>query len=699
MDPNSIINFKYFIEEKRLLIATKFEKLLMQKISNLAAIFNNFTKSFFCHKSFFLISSFLVIIANIFIDSKLNLGFRSSYYLELAEKIIQNKITFNEATKSNSSLVIIFSIFCSNLAKIFAINSAIISKIIYNFCAFLAVFSSRKILQKIYRNQDSDQDSLILLNLLSLAFLVGIFLPIFTSDYNEFLTENSLFLILLYPFLAIQLLFLKNREKEMIKYQFISLFLAVLVYFLSPFFILILFFCYSYRLKEALKIKDKNHTKDLNSYLTIIALIFLATVIITLITIFSFTDFYLNSFLAIFDKNYSGLIFPIREDIFTFLLLIFAAKNIATKNHQNKKNFDFSQEINLAILVFLSISSLVILQIDGFYFQRSSIYSASIFLIFLVFYRSIKEQIFSKIHLLIISLISIATFFDKVFLQDLFFNIVLLWPFYWLAERRKNEDNLVKKNRLVFDLFFSAMLVLNLYLLIDKRLGFIGWILSAILFFSVIFLTQKNEKNDNIFSKKKILLILVFSYFLFLFFSQFSFNHNYQSPNNFNQKVITFLHQNLAKNSDENFIFISGQDLANYPIRSIMQKTNPVNFSNFQKFYDQIDKKIGEDQNDFDKSLFELKQQIKNNQNKFLLIEENSLQPVSKCRISFLEYYLRDSEFRDFFIKNYQFFSKIIEIKKEEKINFFSEKKVKNLSLKSNEKITRNVEIYLRKNH
>lgn len=92
-----------------------------------------------------------------------------------------------------------------------------------------------------------------------------------------------------------------------------------------------------------------------------------------------------------------------------------------------------------------------------------------------------------------------------------------------------------------------------------------------------------------------------------------------------------------------------------------------------------------------------LKQQIERKENKLIFVEKNQIS-FDRCAINFLEYYLRDPEFKKVFLQNYVFLNQAITLQKAEKeVKFFDDNNTLELP-QSTDFIDAEVEVYIRKN-
>lgn len=191
-----ILEIQKNIEEKRQIYGKKLAIFLL-------SIFNNFLKKsdeliakrIFC---FWLI--FLFFSLSIFLRSNLDISYLSAYEL---------------SNKNEFSLVHLINLISLQIAKISGFNKMLVADYLVNFLAIISLIFSTKILTK--SNLTVTHQNLIII-----AFALGFFLQINAIEYGEFIVENSLFLIVIFPYIS----FLLRRKNC----NFISQIFSILVF-------------------------------------------------------------------------------------------------------------------------------------------------------------------------------------------------------------------------------------------------------------------------------------------------------------------------------------------------------------------------------------------------------------------------------------------------------------------------------------
>jgi hypothetical protein len=283
------------------------------------------------------------------------------------------------------------------------------------------------------------------------------------------------------------------------------------------------------------------------------------------------------------------------------------------------------------------------------------------------------------------------------FAQKEFFAIALdcvaFWAIFVLILSKKWREILAKNsqiNDIFLNEFFLPRSVISwFYFLLLFALSLIvslsdnynaGWIFSAVIF--VLMLSFYQELHEKFSSDKKMsrlsacALFLVLSYVVGLHLASISdiFNYNLKSlksPNHVNDQMVKIIKNHTKK--DEQIMVIASTISGTYPIINYLEKENPLPSAHLLSFYESIEK--NDSLTKAKSYLFSrLKQQLKNQNTKLIFIEKKQTAHDDDCRISFLEKYFYDQEFKEIFLKNYVFLNRIIEeIPAEKKVSFFNE--------------------------
>ena len=172
----SILEIQKNIEEKRQIYGQKLENFLLN-------IFNNFLKKseeLLGNKIFCFWLVFLFFSLSIFLRSKLDIGYLSAFEL---------------ANQNSFSLIHYFNLIPLKIAQISGLNLMLIADHFINLLAIISLIISIKILRKSHL-------FVIHQNLIIISFALGFFLQIKAIEYGEFIVENSLFLIVIFPYIS-----------------------------------------------------------------------------------------------------------------------------------------------------------------------------------------------------------------------------------------------------------------------------------------------------------------------------------------------------------------------------------------------------------------------------------------------------------------------------------------------------------------
>ncbi len=675
------------IEEKRLILGTKIEGFLLQKI----AIIADFFARLFSSKNCAFIGSIIIFLISIFVRSYRDIGQDTGLYLEVAQKILMGGKYYQDFFENNLPLSYCFTIIPVFLAKVFSLNPIILLEIFVNLIGIFTLYSSYKILTRSYIFKDRT-----VFNLVILSFAAGFFLRIFTLQFNEFGTRSTYFLAFAFPYLSYQ--FLQEAELKKSDQFFIGI-LAGLLFCLKPHYGVLVI---------AFEIKKFFENKSLKSLFAIRNFVTASLIIFYLISLFLFFPDYIKAIPAFaetyFDPKYFYPLFPLKEDIYPLILLIIPCFFL-------RKKFEFLRPFFFTSLVFCVI---VASELTGVYDQRVLLYSLSLPLVSLLILALIRDhQINWHRDFLTLLLILLIPQFDRSFFVTTAFNICAFWWIFVLALSPKWNKIISDKDfkncnylRYIFLLreplswfCFGLLVVITIKMSSNRIINHISWGFTAVIF--ILMISFYHNLHRQFIDKAKMSLLsasvifVVLSYFISLQLAAIFNVHEYKSPNSVNDEMINAVNQYVA--ADENYITISGRIIGSYSVRNYVNKINPLPFSQLQPLYVEIDNrdKIG---GVASYMISKIKEQMINPKNKLIFVEPRGLPSNDRCRILLLEYYLRDAEFRKIFFENYKFSHRIISTKAaEKKVKFFSDKQVKSYSISSGEAIVRDAEVYVRK--
>lgn len=535
--------------------------------------------------------------------------------------------------------------------------SIIALEIFSNLIGILALYVSFRILRK----SDVSKDQTVF-NLIILSFACGFFLRVFTLQFNEFGTKTTYFLALAFPYISYQLAReLKNSDQVLIGFLAAAIFCLNLHYG-----ILVLVF-------ELAKLFEKKSFKPifcLRNLVTFLLLIFYSLLF--------------PGHIAALSPLCSNLFLMIREDLFPILLLISLCFFLLKKNH-------FLQPFFLTALASLLI---VISQLSASYDQRTVAYSLSLPFIILAVFLIIKNN---KISWRRDRFILFLIFFVSQFDEKNFFALALdLCAFWWvfvliisakLRKKRIFDKGFLAQVFLPRDFnswfYFSILALGSIALSFNQNASQIFWIISAIIFALLINFYQKISADKNFSRLTASTVFMVLSYIFALHLAAiFNFSNSaafeYKTPNYVSEQMAAVIKK--YSNEGEQVTAISSRSSDLYPLVSYLGRvTTPLAISAKKPLFSK------------------LKQQLENPENKLVFVEKKSSTFDERCEIGFLEYYFRDEEFKNIFLKNYVFLNRIIEEKtSEEKVQFFNDGHELKWS-GTPETIERDVEIYIRK--
>jgi hypothetical protein len=367
-----LLEIKTAIEEKRLILALKFEKFLLKKFKN----FLNLLKSFFSHENCSLYLSFFIALVSFFIRSKVDIGYYSAYNIDFADKL-DKSLSFKDQYFGFIFLLIPLV----KSANFLAINKIIFIDYFFNFLGLLSIFFSHKILKnsQIFAKKFT-------LNLVIISFAISYFWRVETLIYNDFIVEQSFLLILIFLFLSYR--FINSEKPKKINQIKLAIISNLIIALNFKYIIIILCF----EIIRFLNIKNfKNFFNFYNVFFVIFFVNYLYLLTLYFPSYFANLNSQINS--QIFIKLFSADILNNFTVYFYFLLVGF----FITKENKYLNN--------LAILMF---SALLILAIEPFdLITKSLFYSLSFPLVFLTLFnlKSLDNLFFIKNWFIIVSIL------------------------------------------------------------------------------------------------------------------------------------------------------------------------------------------------------------------------------------------------------------------------------------------------------
>ncbi len=675
------------IEEKRLVYGYRFGDFLIKKMLK----FGQSLRGLGASKYFAFYGCLAIFLVSILVRSARDIGHDTGSYLEMGGKILAGGKYYHDFFEGNFPLALYLSVIPHILSRLFSIHLVIAAEIFYNFIGLVAIISSALILKKstLVNNKS-------FYNLILFAFSAGYFLRIFSLQFNEFGTKASYLLLFAYPYIAYQF-----PRKEAITGidKIISGALAGLIFCVKPhYFLLVVAF-------EIAKIFNKKSIKCLISVANFI------TAIVIMGYLFWMLKYCPEYFehLAASKSIYSVYQIPKLWLVSIFLIFVY---NILPTLFLVILTFNLicvDQYIKLLFISFIGASLIAIAESLNAYDQLTSFYSLSLPLTSVLIYSLFEKN---KINVrqnwfLIFSIIIISQFDVSNFSQLSTQFVVVWWAVFLLVSfgwRKFFKNNLLKSNSKKLNKIKTIILLNNVYLKIafgtltlitvalstSSQYCKINYLLCVLILLLVILASEKLHQNfiaKNYYSKVVIIIItIIFSGYLSLIMASI-FNHQnlygsyFKSPNYGNSEIIKTINQ-YAKNDKNQPIIIAYGIYGMYPILSYSNKKNPlpshylsplennIRDSISYNFKQKNDYKIlksgifygsSEDEIEVRQYLFNrLKMAMKAKDNNLLIIYKKHYDGYDDCRISFLEYYLQDKEFRKLFFKNYHFLNRMI---------------------------------------
>ncbi len=680
------------IEEKRLILGKKVEIFLLKKLS----VVGGFFARVFAAKSCALIGSFGVVAISILVRSTHDVGHDTGLYLEIAQKLLNGGKYYRDFFEINLPLPFCLTLIPVFLAKIFAISPIISLEIFSNLVGILTVYFSAKIFSRSQAAKDRT-----IFNLVVLSIAVGFFWRIFALQMNEFGTKTTYFLAFAFPYISYQAL----KESELKKSdQIYSGLLAALLFCVKPNYGIL---AIAFEIKKICEKKSLKSVCCLRNYATFAALI---SYLLFLFTCFPDYVSGLPSFASIyFNVKSINISLVLKEDLFPLTLLVFLCLFLI-------KKFDFLQPFFCA---FLALVVIEILELTGFYDQRVALYSLSLPLVSLLVLALIRDrQINWKRDWFFLLLILFVPQFDRSYFSSVIFNVGAFWWLFVLMLSAKwrqilSEKKVVHRNFLSYIflpsnllswLCFLALMAVTLYFGFDRKINNLVWGITAVIF--ILLTNFYRDLYQKFFSSQKLpmlsscIIFTVLSYLVSLQIAALSGVYEYQSPNRTNSQMSKAIQNYVG--ADEKFTVISSVILGTYPVANYTKKENPLPSSNLYSLFTKIENR--EPMSEAQTYLFSrLKEQLQNPENQLVFVRIKGGITDKICRIGFVEYYLRDPEFRKIFLENYVFQNRIIDIKPaERRVKFFSDKHQKAISkdasLTIGDTVTRDMEVYVRKN-
>jgi len=640
-----LLNIQQKIEEKRLILGTIFEKFLLKNLVLFGRFLSQNFSKIIAKKYFATASCLAIILLSVFLQSSRDIGHDSAAYIEMAQKILAGEKYYHNFFENNLPFALYLTaipIFFSNLFK----TSPIIAlQLFVNLIGIISIYSCAKILhsQKASKNISNSLQKFIII-----SFCFAYFIRIYTLQFNEYGTKSSYFLALALPYFCCLLSANNSRI-------FVGI-LAGLIICLKP----------NYAILIAAFEIYKSPLVDYNKILRNLVTVSVVALYAVLIKIFTPEYFaYLPQFRSLYFKISNINYFPtFKEDLFPLLIFI-------TINFQIIKN---NRSLKILLLATTACAAIIASEFIGGFDQRFIFFTFALPLTFLTsfyFYQNIFRSIISlKERISIATLILLCFILPQFDAKNIFPFLLNLCCFWWIVLFFFKKPNWP----------LIALALASAAISIFDYSGKISWLFCAIIFLCLI-----NNYKKNLLKPLVILVSLILSYFASLVFAAV-FNHQHlyasflKSPNYINEEKIYFI-EKYAPQKNDKIAVISNIIPDIYPIFTYLDKHNANPAHNLYSLYPKVSNLKDAGQKIATDYLFlKLREQISDKNNKLIFVK-NHLNSTSTCTVSFIEYYLRDEDFKNIFLQNYQFLNRIIYFEKQDDRSF----------------IAQDIEIYIRK--
>ena len=601
-----IIEIKHSFKEKR-------ESLLRNLLQNIKEKFHNSKSSIhalFCNRNFLLASLIFIIFGAFFLRFNFNIGPLTILNLD------QANIFFHHNHNYFSIPPIIFGINYAilTIAKIVKISNAILLQAILLFLAIISTALSCLALKKskIYSNK-------LNYNIITLSIAIATLIPINLGNVNECNITYNYIIIIALPYISY--LFVKKLN------YLDNLIIAICA---------IILICLDYHYIALIILCELLRSSNIRNIFNV------RNILILILCLINYSYFY---------KQYNYQ--PKLPDFELLSLpIIFLASNYTII----KRNF---------ILINLSKASLVmalIYLISGQDHNLATYYCLNLALFILIFYYFVKiySNNFYKLWFILIT-IAIFSLYTPYDTSKLVASLASLW---WIGSiiislklnkkisKISKKFNLIQKIILptnINDFLLLFITILIIYFLSIITSSIVIWLINII--FSIILI-----HNYRIFFKKSYKFVAIISFILiFVIFGlikeSISYNKNirYTSNNEIYQQI-----SNNIRNVTNNITLINFDPQISYPLANDLKNINRINLDQNQILY----KNIALNKIDH-KLLNNLIKKISNPKNEKLLIQNYIDHQYSFCNIGFIEFYLRDDNFKKIF-SNYKFENKIL---------------------------------------
>lgn len=629
------------VEEKRLVWGQKLEVFMLKKLAKISEFFGRV----FAAKSTALFGAIFIIAVSIWCQSLHDLGHDSATYPEIAQKMLLGGKYFEDFFESNLPLNFVLTMIPLLIAQKFDFNVFATAQIFWNLLGILSVIWSANILMRSRLLKDRS-----VFNLLFLSLVAGFFWRTLTLQFNEFGTKTTYLLAVLLPYISYYLLDEKDWRKGD---QILAGILAALLFCIKPHYGI---FAIIFELQKVVKSRNILSVFCLRNYVT---LIFLSAYLAAIIKFFpSYIDHLPVLSSAYFDSANNMIFFMFVQDIFPLLLLMILCADLIKKE----------DVLSHLILPIFAVILLLVSEYIGGLDQRFVFYSISLPLVSLLTFFLIKNRLinWSRDYILLVPILLLPQFDPQNIFALASYVACFWWVFALFLFKRWQIKKLTK-------FFLITLGLLTIAVLISDDFTQVPWVISLLTF---IFVIRLDQKSHEIISGKKefsrlsaCVIFLTLSYFLSLNLSAiFNFksyydSYKFSSPNHFNSELIEVIKHYSSK--DESIIFIAEGIPGPYPSITYAGKKNDLPFLQYGLLFKQIGLKKSSSQLARDYMMQRIVQHLDLKSNKLVFVEIQRYAQKDRCVIGFLENYFSDPKFKEVFLKNYLFLTRIINVVEE----------------------------------
>ncbi len=679
------------IEEKRQIYGKKLENFLLLKSRSFLSKVDEFLGS----KNFCLWSVSIIFLLSIFLRSRVDIGYDSGFYIEIAAKIAQGGRYYYDFFESNFPLSFFIHLIPYYISQFIGFSQIIIADYFINFLGIVSIVSSSYILKKSDLSKTHQ-------NLIISSFALGFFLRVETLAYNEFLTKTSFYLALAFPYIAYSFarkIPLNNKDKI---WRGI---LAGLIPCLKPHYII---------LPIIIEVSRFWQNKSTKFFLELDKLIMLLVGCAYLVFMIKFTPEFFEYMVPMWSSVYQAyesdnFIYYLSYNIFAKIIIlgIFLAFLKQKFSSQDK------------ILFLVGLASGIILLLEGLISEdRGACFFGIATAVFVKFFydfiKSQKNNLTTNDVFLLAGLL-VLSFLDEDIetMRSLIFFWVIIIPiasFCLYKKLQKDFPEFRKKysitSLLIASSTFIAVALVGIVLAEQKSRIFN--LMSVLIFFLFLFLYEKYyQKYYQKFSSffifvQSSLAASLLSFYIFTISDSYQGNVFYKSPNFFSESLIEYSKAHL-KEKDEQVLIFSYHIFDRMPMANFLGNGKSDETIRTMFLFDKISQKKSEEANfTINYMMNNLKNRMSDKNTKILFINNLTyLMRKDRCIIEFLEYYFQDLEFRKIFLENYEYAGRIFaatDLKEIPQIEFLSKEKdsFDNIKLSKQEPLY-DFEIYTRR--